>query len=362
MKERNPPIFENSLFQDLAVEISQHNFPQIRDAEFFIRSDGIIVNTEGWFHPPGLLIGEVIYVPDENGDRDIFGTKYKKVTLKTETYDAIPYPERGRILRQYDSALDQSSINPFFAKYKQIFPRSEFVAYFPSSQTMIKVLEKLAGPDDNLYRDLENLEMLFGISLQDMHVGFTGSALLGNFRNSHDLDLVFNGTLEQNIEMAKKIATLVKKDPRRRVLEGGKGWNIRFYNDNGTLICCFFGYRKPEEAPLVDFSMEILEQQVQINGVVVNDTHSIYTPSVIDLAHVTASNGLKNIPSSLKLIIYHTASRGECFAGDTVKATGAFVEVKTPESTQKAICVIEREGVRNLTPTWQDFYSNFSAL
>lgn len=358
MKERSPRIFDRPLFQDLAVEISQDNFPRIRDAEFFIRRDGFIVNAEGWYQPPDFLIGEVMYIPDENGDREIFGVKYRKATLKRGTYEAVPYQERGEMLRQYDTTLDQFSRNPFFAKYKQIFPRSEFIAHLPSMQVKKKILEKLALPDDNIFRDLENLEQLLGISLEELGVGFTGSALLGNFKNAHDLDLVFNGTVEKNLEIAKKMRELVGREPGRRVIEGGKGWNIRLHNDYGTLMCSFFGYREPNEAPLAEFSMEVLDQQVQISGVVINDVHSIYTPTILDLADVSVLNGSKDVPNNIKLIIYHTATRGECFAGDEVKAEGALINVRVPGSTQKAICVIEREGVRNLTPTWGNFYDN----
>lgn len=358
MKERSPRILDRPLFQDLAVEISQDNFPAIRDAEFFVRRDGIIVNAEGWHHPSGFLIGEVMYVPDEEGDRELFGVRYRKVTLKKGTYEAVPYQERGEILRRYDPNLNPSSENPFFAKYKQIFPRSEFIAYFPTMQVIKKVLEKLALPNDSIFRDLENLEQLLNISLDELRVGFTGSALLGNFRNAHDLDLVFNGTVEKNLEIAKKMRELVRREPRRRVIEGGKGWNIRLYNDYGTLMCSFFGYREPNEAPLVEFSMEVLDQQVQISGIVSNDVHSIYTPTILDLADVSVSSGPQDIPINIKLIIYHTATRGECFVGDKVKAKGALVNVRVPGSIQKAICVIEREGVKNLTPTWGGFYDN----
>ena len=80
------PIVEllkgNELFQALAVPIdgSQKKLV-IRDAEFYIRKDGLIVNTEGWHHPDGKLIGEVLYAPDQDGDRVVFGQKYRKVTL-----------------------------------------------------------------------------------------------------------------------------------------------------------------------------------------------------------------------------------------------------------------------------------------
>jgi predicted nucleotidyltransferase len=348
----------SEMFKKLASPVSVETVA--RDAEFFIRNDGLVVNAEGWYHPPKLLIGEVLYVPDQEGDKEIFGERYRKITLFPGTYTPVTYSERASVLSRIDPFLDQTKTNPFFARYKQIFPLSELIAHLPSKQVLSKILDEFATPSDEIMLDLKNLEALLGIDLSRMSIGLTGGALLGNFRGYHDLDLVFQGSVEENIELAKGVRDLVIHEKERRVVEGGKGWNIRFLNDRGVIMCTFFGYSNPQEAPLVNFAMEIVEENVTVEGSVADDRHSVYTPTVLGMEDIfftqIGGKNLRRRGPPMPLIIYHTATRGECFSGDRIRAQGAWVEVVTPQHTYEAICAIKREAVRNLTPSWEGYY------
>src|SRR3989344_2639698 len=71
------------------------HFPVIHDAEFFILKNGLVVNAEGWYHPDDKFIGEVLYAPDAQGNKNVFGQRYRKVTLFPETFIPVPYAERG---------------------------------------------------------------------------------------------------------------------------------------------------------------------------------------------------------------------------------------------------------------------------
>lgn len=352
----------NKLFQVLSIPLDgSKQFPVIRDAEFYIRKDGLIVNAEGWCHPDGKLIGEVLYAPDQDGDKVIFGQKYRKVTLYPQTYTPVPYDKRAEVLSRYDPNLGKTDLNPYFAQYKQIFNRSDFFAYLPSREVFQKITGILATPGDTLTEDIQDAQTLMGIDLRNIPIGVTGVLLMGNFRNFHDFDLVFQGSLEQNLRIAKAMRDLVKREPQRRVIEGGKGWNIRFYNNRGTLMCNFFSYGNLEDAPLREFEMEVLVPDLTIEGIVSDDTHSMYTPAILELDGVKVLNvdgqGADiETPKSIQLIAYHTATRGECFTGDKVKAFGSLVKIKTPKEEYRAVCVIDREGIRNLTPTWEGFY------
>lgn len=367
-RELSPqPIVEqlrrNDLFLALTVPIDHQNFPIIRDAEFYIRKDGLIINAEGWHHPDGKLIGEELYAPDQDGDKVIFGQRYRKVTLYPETYAPVPYAKRAEVLRRCDPNLDQTGSNPYYARYKQIFDRSDFVAYLPNREVLKKITDTLGQPEDSLIADIQDVQKLLGIDLTDVPLGVTGGSLLGNFIGFHDFDLVFQGSLEQNLKVAKAMKDLVRRETHRRIIEGGKGWNIRFYNDRGTFMCNFFSYGNPEDAPLKDFEMEVLVPDLVIEGSVNDDTHSMYTPTVLGLEHVKVLRVADQemdieAPEPIQLIAYHTATRGECFAGDKVKARGALVNVKTPKGEYRAICVIDREGIRNMIPTWDGFYDN----
>ncbi len=351
-------------FQMLAEKIRPDApFPDIRDAEFFVRHDGLIVNAEGWSHPTPYLVGEVLYAPDVKGNKEIFGQKYRKVSLYPGTYTPVPYAQRTEVLREYDPELvDSQAGNPYFARYKQLFPRADFIAHLPAKQTLHKVLTEMAMPGDEILADLEDAERLLGINMSQLSIGLTGAPLLGNIRGYHDLDLVFQGTVEENIAIAKTMRDLVKYEPHRRLTEGGKGWNIRFFNDRQKLMCNFFTYKYAEDAPLVQFEMDVIEDGVTVEGTVSDDLHTVYTPSILGLKDVRFTQ-LSNQPvneryNDLPVVIYHTATRGECFEEDMITATGALVQITTPQDSYEAICVIEREGVRNLTPTWDGYYED----
>lgn len=351
---------QDERFQKIALPVNERADLELRDAEFLLRKDGLIVNIEGWHHPPGLLIGEVLYVPDEEGDKNILGLSYRKVTLIKGTHEVVPYDKRAGVLRAIDPELDQVETNPYFARYKQIFPLVDFIAHFPSKRALKVALTEFVKPGDQIIRDLENLRSLLGISTEEIALGFTGAPLLGNIRGYHDLDIVFMGSLEQNRALANKMREILLFEKERRLFEGGKSWTIRFFSDYQSLMCTFFGYRDREDAPLRNFEMEVLQEKVCVEGTVKDDSHAIYTPSILQLGDISLTTpGAKIIPleiNELPLIIYHTASRGECFTGDRVKGNGALVRILKKDKEYLAVCVIEREGVRNLTPPWRGYY------
>lgn len=359
MKEQLPQT-ENPLFRNFAIPIETEGNILPRDAELFMIQDGIIVNAEGWFHPSGRLLAEVIYVPDGNGNKEFFGQKYKKVTLNPSSYDPIPYDEREQALAQIDPQFVQSKDNPFYARYKQFIPQQQLHSRFPAESALQQLLERNDEISEGLQKDLEGMKKMLGIDLNPRQLGVTGSLSLGNTQSIHDFDVVFSGEATANLVIARKIRDLVREYPSRRVIEGGKGWNIRFFNEYGTLMCCFFGYPDPKKAPLFDFTMDVIEDDAEMEGVVSDEAHSIYTPSVLGISDVKLKR-IKGIESDErigieKLIVYHTASRGDCFEQDVINARGALVRVKTPEEEYLALCAIERNAVKNLTPNWSGYY------
>lgn len=358
-------LSKNDLYNELVTPI-EDTFPDIRDAQLYIHRDGLIVNAEGWHHPDGKLIGEVLYAPDEQGDRTIFGESYRKLTLFPGTYTPVPYDQRGQLLREYDPRFDQTEDNPFFAKYKQVFNRDEFGAYISGETVFGRLIPRLVAEENQVIEDISGVGDIIGLDLSGINLGFTGAPSFGNLDSLHDLDIIFSGTLEENIAIAKAMRNTVRDQPDRRLTEGGKGWNIRFFNDRRTLICSFFTYKNPEDAPLRNFEMEVLSPDVIVEGEVFDDLHSIYTPSVLGIDNVQIlqlDDQTVDVPfdQPLQLIAYHTATRGECFEGDKIRARGALVQVTTPTSRHLGVCVIEREGIRNLTPTWEGFYDEKAA-
>lgn len=332
-------IQQDSRFREIAVPFLPDSVSTVKDAEFLIRQDGIIFNVEGYYHPTNFLVGEVLYAPDKKGDKNIFGQKYRKVTLHKGTYEPIAYPDRSKILREIDLAFDQRGINPYFAQFKQILPASDFIAYLPSSRGLSRALTTTSGDNEKFHRNFENLMNLLGIAPEQISLGLTGAPLLGNTDHFHDLDIVFSGSLEENLRIAKTMRDIARYEPQRRLFEGGKAWQIRFFNDLGTLMCTFFTYPDMSTAPLHDFSMEVVERGITVQGTVSNDQHSMYTPTILELRDAIVARSGQQIQQfiTLPLVVHHTASRGDCFNEDVVMARGALVEISQSGASYLAV-------------------------
>lgn len=339
----------------------------IQDAEFFIRRDGILFNADGYAHPDGTIAGCALYVPDNNGEKTFFGTTYGKTTLIPGTHEPIPYADRGRHFRLIDQELDQSDDNPFPFTYEHILPRAQFVGFIPAEHALRCATSGALGNPEELLRDIDRFQTLLGVDVSKLHVGLTGAPALGQIEGYHDLDILFRGDVSQNRSLADTMHDLLLHEPKIRLHEGGKGWLIRFYSDEKndgkkTLFCCFFGYKNTQEALLQDFTMKVLIDDVELEGSVDDATHALYTPSIVTLhdilrLKVGGKAADARLPDNLPLVIYHTGSRGELNPADRVWAHGALAEVVTPRETYHALVVVEREGVRNETPPWPNYYT-----
>lgn len=354
----------NFCFNQLVQPIPQNH--SIVDTEFYIHKNGLLFHADGYAHPEDSVLGNPLYLLDINGDKNIFGQPYRKLFSYPGTSEPVPYKDRPQILRSIDPSLDQFDSNPWPFQYEQIIPISNFIGYISGQTVFEKVGKGLLGDNSEILRDLDSLQQCLDIDIESIPLSLTGALAFGNISGYHDLDLVFCGSLSQNRNIADKIQQLVISEPNRRLHDGGKGWLVRWFNKNGkidgAIMCCFFRYGNNKDAPLKKFEVEILEPDVQIEASVSDDTHAVYTPTILGLHDVRAisiqghSDNLQ-LPDNTKLIIYHTASRGEFRAGDRVWAHGAYAYVHTPETEYPALLIIEREAVRNLTPPWSNYYS-----
>lgn len=347
-------------FDTLVQPLDQLEY--VRDAEFFIRRDGILFNADGYAHPDGMIVGGALYAPTSQGEKTFFGVNYRKTTLIPGTHEPIPYADRGHHFRLIDPELDQSHVNPFPFTYEQVLPRAQFVGYIPAEHAFQCVVSGALGNPEAILQDLDALRSLLGTDLTEYVLGFTGAPALGQIEGYHDLDIIFRGDTSQNRFLADVMRELLLEEPQRRLHEGGKSWLIRFYNDNRVIMCCFFGYQNLADAPLKELVMKLIERDVQIKGTVSDATHALYTPTVVYL-HDTHAIKINNenvnvrLSDGMPLIVYHTGSRGELNEGDVVWAHGGLTEIASSERGYEALVVVEREGVRNETPPWQEYYS-----
>jgi predicted nucleotidyltransferase len=301
---------------------------RIRDATVFIRRDGLVLFSEGYYHPPGSLIANIVYRPDPGGKKKIFGQPYTSVIKKKEADGEegwITYEEQLELYREL--APESQENKPLFARYKCRFDLKEMVG-FVDHRFSLKQARRLSPEIDDAMKKVAGM-----LKIPVETIGCTGSMSLGNLQTAHDFDLVFYGTVEESRRIVNQIYEITR-DPARQVFELGMFWAIRFYDDWGNLICPFFSYIDPAEIPLRRFELKLIEEEAELTGLVADDTHTFYMPSLLQLDEVR----MRERPRPpLTLILYHGALRGEYRTGDRVRARGSLVEVKTPERSFPAL-------------------------
>ncbi len=303
----------------------------VGDAYYFLRQDGAFVFTEGYLHPQGGLMGKVMLSPDPAGDTDIFGRKFRSSYKKVVDGELvlIPHPEQLRLQFELSPGLDPSRPRPVYEEYHVEFPLSDFSGVFEHRHSLRTAME--------IYPTVKNSidDIRAGFDVPLSRLGCTGSTCYGKFEDpDDDIDLVWYGTLAENREVLAKIRELTR-DPRNRVFEFGRWWPIRFYWKK-MMICSFFNYRLEEEIPLRDCRIKVLEEDVKGVGMVDDDTHSIYMPSIVRLSHLLL-NGKKS--PDLNLVIYDGSLRGEYFNGDYLKFVARRILIEKGGSEEEALLV-----------------------
>jgi len=312
----------------------------VLDAMYFLRKDDAFVFTEGYCHPPGGLLGKVMLYPTKDGEVDIFGrhfhSSYKR--LENGELNLIPHQEQLDMQFRLTPSLDPAAPRPVYAEYHVEFALSDFKGVFEHHHSLRAAMEIYP----TMKRAIEGLSDDFSVPVS--RLGVTGSTCYGKFEEpGDDIDLVFYGSIEENKKILGQIKE-VTRDPKRRVFEFGRFWPIRFYW-NGIMICSFFNYARDDEIPLRDCRMKILEKNVKGVGVVCDDTHSIYMPSIVKLTRLVL-NGKRS--SDLELIIYDGSLRGEYYEGDYIEFKCYRVLVESAGREFEALMVTLTDDIRRL--------------
>ncbi|PKK90830.1 MAG: hypothetical protein CVV64_08090 [Candidatus Wallbacteria bacterium HGW-Wallbacteria-1] len=315
-------------YKEFVLPISE--LDNIVDATFFVRKDGLLVFSEGYNHPKGKLIGNIIYHPDEKGKKIIFGTPYSsviKIYLEDGTEEWVPFDQQLDKYFALDPALDAP--RPPYAEYKLLFDLDEFTGFVPTRRSMSIIRSHSPKMDSAIIKLAKMLDM----SPED--IGCSGSMSLGNFEDPHDLDLVIYGDTAKISDIIRRIYKITE-DPERQVWEYGVKWAIRFYDDDHNMICPFFGYNHREDIPLKDFTLEVLENNIEVTGTIADDTHSPYMPTFLPLRD-TGMKGEQPV-----LVIYNGGLRGEYRKDDRVSIKNASlcnIHRKDKNDTIRAILV-----------------------
>lgn len=327
-KELMDAVKRHPDFRDFVVPISK--LDKVSDANFFLRRDGLLAFAEGYFHPQGKLIANIIYVPDPKGNKKFFGVPYGSI-IKHYGGDGeewVNFQEQLKIYREIDPSTQEGK--PIFAENKCVFNLDDFVGYLPPRRS----LEIIRSRMPKVEATTKEIGALLGIDHEK--IGCTGSMSFGNVGAAHDFDLVFYGEVAPLRRAVSAIYEIVK-DPKRQVFEMGMLWAIRFYDNAGNMICPFFSYDDPSEIPLPEFEMEICARDVEADVTIGNDDHTGFMPSFLPLSEVRPAG--RGIGKPSVLVIYHGGKRGEYRKGDSVRARGRHVRIKTPRNVFDAILV-----------------------
>lgn len=331
-------VREDERFRQFVLPLEK--LDRIRDAMLFVRRDGLIVFSEGYCHPAGKLIGNIIYAPDPEGTKIIFGRPYRSVIKHKPEGEGeegwVDYAEQVEIYRRL--APESQADKPVFARYKCVFDLAEMIGFVDHRRSLLAAGRLKPEIADSM----KKIAGLLGIPAGN--IGCTGSLALGNLKTAHDFDLVFYGTVAEGWHVVNQIYEITQ-DPARQVWEYGMFWAIRFYDDWGNLICPFFSYLDPAEIPLPEFTMEPLGPDTVLTGTITDDTHTFYMPSVLGLAEAALVDGS---PAPEKLILYHGGLRGEYRRGDRVEAAGTPVLVSTPSGAYRAFLCTHLNQSRKL--------------
>jgi hypothetical protein len=164
--------------------------------------------------------------------------------------------------------------------HRSVFPRSEIIARFAVARSIDELLQRESKTA--AMQDLAELRTLLEDQLDNSRLGLTGSMRLGASEDGsfHDLDVMITSELEDNAKVITRLNEIAESNPDRRVHEFGKSWRIRLLTDNG-LLCCFFGYSNPADAPL--HTMKSMHPLRDIESKVESQTtpHNSYMPTIV---------------------------------------------------------------------------------
>jgi hypothetical protein len=235
---------------------------------------------------------------------------------------------------------------PVYARYRMGFPKKDLVGFFEHK----KALNKCCLTNSSIDKSITEIQKFMEIPRS--RIGATGSLSFGIFSEVHDdIDIVWYGTISENRTIEKKIRALVTEE-KHKVHEFGRFWPIRFYY-NDVMFCSFFCYQNRTDSPLHDFSIKVIEDNIQGSAVVSDDTHGIYMPLFLGTEDMVI-NSKKYGP--MNLIIYNGFLRGEYQNGDHLQFTGKLVDLTRKDKhnniiNEKAVLVTFYKDINLVTNT-----------
>ncbi len=314
-----------------------------RDAMYFLKDDGTFIFTEGYYHQiekpreERIVNAHYFYVlldPSRTVPphciKNIFGLPFENITkeiMENEPLDQL-YPLQ--LARYIEIDPTQKDIErPIYGIFKARVPLTSLVACFPHRNSLQCIMDKAgeAPVASKIKTIAEHTAELLEIDISQL--GISGSVSLGTYANPHDLDFVVYASTPEIKRIVNFMYTLTDKHEERQVYEFGKYWPIRFWDhvgDERFMVCPFFSFLDPEEAPLRNFDCADLGP-VEVEATVADDTYNAVNPTILMLEDVKVSG--KAEPGISRLIIHHGAERGDWRKGNRIRIKGHRVGITT---------------------------------
>ena len=287
------------------------------DNMFFMQDDGSFFFAEGYWHPDNTVIGKTIYIPNPEGKTKIQGRGYESLIKyeKDGEQISVSHPDQlKRIYHRYPD-LPPDARELMLTEYHIAFPREKMEGYFDARMSLQYDMDQY--PD--IKKAVETVSELFEVPME--RLGITGSSAMG--RKGADIDLIFFGTLEENMDVAQKIWGIIYSQPERQVIEYGKLWPLRVWV-GGAEICTFYRYLDINNAPIRNCEAEVVKEEVEAYGTVAGHLHSLYTPLILNLENVYVDDDHYD---NMDLIIYDGSVRGEFNRGIHLHIHGKLVNI-----------------------------------
>jgi len=158
------------------------NCLKAREGDFIETVEGLIFDVKGLVHPPDRVIAYLRYVEDPSGDRKRDGRTYVKVYALSE---------RENILRsRYPQYL---YYDPVFGEHLEGVPKNFITNLYQPDEKVSMLLNK-PKLDEVEAQSIEFVQLVYGSSgVQFGKIGLSGSVLVGLHAAESDIDLVVYG-------------------------------------------------------------------------------------------------------------------------------------------------------------------------
>ncbi|MFB7517224.1 hypothetical protein [Streptomyces sp. NPDC056144] len=166
--------------------------PAVRDRDYLLDRHGVIFKVIGDVHPGSHYLGYVKYYPDEKGDRQLFGRRYRQNTVVSKAF--------GILADRPECYVYSDAVGCVITGV----PREDVVTHYSCRHalTALHQAPELLG-DFEVSRDLLAIvNAVVERGAQDA-VGITGSFLVGCFNARSDVDLVCYGA--RGYEIAREL-------------------------------------------------------------------------------------------------------------------------------------------------------------